>query len=65
MKIVLDFPDRKAGFMMELLRSLSFVKTRPMLIGITNEKALFLAEWGEEVEEPNDKLTTKTQARNA
>lgn len=65
MKIVLDFPDSKAGFMMELLHSLSFVKTRPMLIGITNEKALFLAEWGEAVEEPNDKLTTKTKARDA
>ena len=51
--------------MMELLRSLSFVKTRPMLIGLDNEKALFLAEWGEAIEESNDELATKTQARNA
>ncbi|AUD07037.1 hypothetical protein [Spirosoma pollinicola] len=64
MKIVLDIPDNKVGFMMELLRSLSFVKTNPMLVGSANEKALFLGEWNEAMEESNDELANKTQARN-
>ncbi len=65
MKIVLDIPDSKVGFMMELLRSLSFVKAKPLPVGISNEKALFLAELGEAVEELNDVLAGKTQARDA
>ena len=56
MKIILDFPDSKVDFMMELLRSLSFVKTKPMLVGSANEKELSLAEWNEAVEESNDEL---------
>ena len=65
MKIVLDIPDNKVSFMMELLRSLSFVKTNPLPVGISDEKALFLAEFGQSVEELNDTLTGKAQARNA
>lgn len=65
MKIVLDIPDNKVGFMMELLRSLSFVKAKPLPVGISNEKALFLAELGEAVEELNDVLSGKAQARDA
>jgi hypothetical protein len=65
MKIVLDIPDNKVSFMMELLRSLSFVKTNPLPIGISDEKALFLAEFGQSVEELNDALTGKTPTRNA
>ncbi len=62
MKIVLDIPDSKVGFMMELLQSLSFVKAKPLPVGVSNEKALFL---GEAVEELNDVLAGKTQAHNA
>ncbi|MGA0559885.1 hypothetical protein ACO2Q8_24705 [Larkinella sp. VNQ87] len=65
MKIVLDIPENKVGFMMELLRSLSFVKTKPLPVGISDEKALFLAEFEESVDELNDVLAGKTQARNA
>ena len=63
MKIILNFPDSKVDFMMELLSSLSFVKTKPMLVGNANEKALFLAEWDEAVEGSNDMLVDRTQAR--
>lgn len=65
MKIVLDIPDNKINFMMELLGSLSFVKTKPLPVGISDEKALFLAEFGEAVEELNDVLAGKKQAPNA
>lgn len=65
MKIVLDIPDSKAAFMMELLQSLSFVKTKPLPVGISDEKALFLTELGEAVDELNDVLAGKGQARNA
>ena len=65
MKIVLDIPDSKVGFMMELLRSLSFVKAKPLPVGISNEKALFLTEFSEAVDELNDVLVGKTQARDA
>ena len=50
---------------MELLRSLSFVKTKPLPVGISNGKALFMAELSEAVEELNDVLAGKTQARDA
>lgn len=65
MKIVLDIPDSKVAFMMELVKSLSFVTAKPLPVGISNEKALFLTEFGEAIEELNDVLTGKTQARDA
>ncbi len=49
---------------MELLRNLSFVKAKPLPVGVSAEKALFLAELGEAVEELNDVLAGKTQARD-
>ncbi|MBC7568380.1 MAG: hypothetical protein H7319_01435 [Spirosoma sp.] len=65
MKIVLDIPDSKATFMLELLRSLSFVKTKPLPVGISDEKALFIAEFSQAVDELNDVLSGKAQAANA
>ena len=65
MKIVLDVPDSKASFMMELLRSLSFVKAKTMASGVSDDKALFLAELGEAVDELNQVLAGKTQAPDA
>ena len=50
---------------MELLRSLSFVKAKPLPVGMSNEKSLFLAELGEAVEELNDVLVGKKQSRDA
>ena len=65
MKIVLDIPDNKVGFMMELLRSLPFVKTNPLPMGTSDEKAVFMAEFEQSVEELNEVLAGKAQARDA
>ena len=65
MKIVLDVPENKVNFMLELLRSLSFIKARPLPVGISDEKALFLTEFSESIEELNHVLSGKTQARDA
>jgi len=61
MKAVLEIKDSKALFMMELLRSFSFVKVQP----ITNEKALLLSEIREAVETVNLIKKGKIQARPA
>ena len=65
MKIVLDIPDNRATFMLELLQSLPFVKTRPLPVGVSDEKALFIAEFGQSVDELNDVLNGKAEAGNA
>ncbi len=65
MKIVLDIPDDKVSFMLELLRSLSFIKAKPLPVGASAEKALFLAELSESVEELNQVLLGKAHARDA
>jgi polyhydroxyalkanoate synthesis regulator phasin len=49
MKVLLDIKDSKAGFVMELLKNLPFVKTKPL----TPSKAQFL----EEVKEAVDNMT--------
>lgn len=61
MKAVLEIRDSKALFMMELLRSFSFVKVRP----ITSEKALLLSEIREAVDTINLVKKGKIQARPA
>ena len=50
---------------MELLRNLSFVEANPVPVGVSGEKALFLAELSEAVGELNDVLAGKTQAQDA
>jgi hypothetical protein len=47
MKILLDVKDSKAGFVMELLRNLSYVKTKTL----TASKAQLLSEMNDAVEE--------------
>ena len=47
MKVILDIKDNKADFVMELLRSLSFVKAEP----ISPAKAQFFKELKASVEE--------------
>ncbi len=47
MKVLLDIKDDKAGFLLEILRSLSFVKTK----SLSDEKALLLSELKEAVDE--------------
>ncbi len=49
MKVLLDIQDNKVPFVMELLKNLSFVKTKPL----TNYKAEVLEGVKEAVEEMN------------
>ncbi len=50
---------------MELLQSLSFVKAKPLAMGISEEKGLFLTEFDESVKELNQVLSGKAESRNA
>ena len=61
MKVLLDIKDNKADFVMELLRSLSFVKTKKL----TDEKAQLIEEVKEAVEEMKLIRAGKKKARNA
>lgn len=61
MKVLLDIKDNKAKFVMELLKSFSFVKAKPL----TPVKAKFLEEFKEAVEEVNLIKAGKKKARNA
>jgi hypothetical protein len=55
MKVLLDIKDNKAGFVMELLKNLSFVKAKPL----TPSKAQLL----EEVKEAVDNMTLIKQGK--
>ena len=61
MKVLLDIKDSKAQFVMELLKSLSFVKAKPL----TDEKALLLSEIREAVENLKLVRQGKLKARSA
>lgn len=61
MKVLLDIKDAKAQFVMELLRSFSFVKAKPL----TPYKADILEGIKEAVEEMNLINAGKLKARNA
>lgn len=59
MKVLLDIKDSKAQFVMELLKSLSFVKAKP----ITEEKARLISEIKQAVEEMKLVRAGKLKAR--
>ena len=61
MKILLDIPDNKASSLMDLLKSISDVKAKPL----TDAKALLLEEIREAVEEMKLIRAGKKKARNA
>ena len=61
MKVILDIPDNKAFSLLEVLRSISYVKAKP----ITDAKALLMEEIREAVEEMRLIKAGKKQARNA
>lgn len=61
MKVLLEIPDNKAAFFMELLNSFSFVKAKP----ISPEKAQVLLELKEAVETLNLVKEGKLKARPA
>ena len=47
MKILLDIPDNKTSSLLDVLKSISYVKARPL----TEAKALFMEELRDAVEE--------------
>ena len=61
MKVLLEIPDNKADFFMEVLKSFSFVKSRPL----SPEKAQVLLELKEAVENLNLVKQGKLSARPA
>ena len=61
MKILLDIPDNKASSVMEVLNSISYIKTKPL----TEAKALRMSEIKEAVEEMKLIRAGKKKARNA
>jgi hypothetical protein len=61
MKVLLDIPDNKATSFMDVIKSISYVKTKPL----TDAKALLLEEIREAVEEMKLIRTGKKKARNA
>ena len=60
MKILLDIPDNKAASLLEVLKSISYVKAKPL----TDAKALLMEELREAVEEMKLIRTGKKKARN-
>lgn len=61
MKILLDIPDNKAPSLMEVLKGISYVKTKQL----TDSKALMMEEMREAVEEMKLIRVGKKKARNA
>jgi hypothetical protein len=61
MKVLLDIPDNKATSFMEVIRSISYVKAKPL----TDAKALLLEEIREAVQEMKAIRTGNKKARNA
>jgi hypothetical protein len=61
MRVILDIKDSKAAFVMELLKSLPFVKAKP----ITPYKAKILEDVKDAVEEMKLIKAGKLKARNA
>ena len=61
MKVLLDIPDNKASSLMDVLKSISYLKAKPL----TDNKALLLEEVREAVEEMKLIKAGKKEARNA
>ena len=61
MKVLLDIKDNKATHLMEVLKGLSYVKTKTL----SDEKALLMQEIREAVEELKLVRAGKKKARNA
>ncbi len=61
MKILLDIPDNKAASLLEVLRSISYVKAKP----VTDAKAKLISEIKEAVDEMKLIRNGKKKARNA
>lgn len=60
MKVLLDIPDNKAASLMDVLKSISYVKAKPL----TDAKALLMEEIKDAVEEMKLIRSSKKKARN-
>jgi len=60
MKLLLDIPDSKAFYLLQLLHDLPFIKTKTL----TDSKALLMEEMREAVEEMKLIKSGKKEARN-
>lgn len=61
MKVLLDIEEKKADFVMELLKSLSFVKATPL----SESKARFLKEFKQSVDQVNLHKQGKIKLKSA
>lgn len=61
MKVLIEIPDNKAAALMDVLRSISYVKAKPL----TDAKALLMEEIREAVEEIKLIRAGKKKARSA
>ncbi|MBN2767364.1 MAG: hypothetical protein JXR27_13420 [Paludibacteraceae bacterium] len=61
MKILLEIPDNRAVSLMDVLRSISYVKAKPL----TESKARIMSELKDAVDEINLIKTGKKTAQNA
>ena len=61
MKILLDIPDDKASSLLDVLKSISYVKARPL----TDAKAKLIVELRDAVEEMKMIRSGKKKVRNA
>ena len=61
MKIILEIPDNKATSLLEVLKSISYIKVKPL----SDQKALLMEEIRESVEEMKLIKSGDKKARNA
>jgi len=61
MKIILEIPDNKATSLLEVLKSISYIKVKPL----SDQKALLMEEIRESVEEMKLIKSGNKKARNA
>jgi hypothetical protein len=61
MKVLLEFPDSKAESLMDVLKSIKYIKTKTL----TDSKALLMSEIREAVDEMKLIRAGKKTARNA
>lgn len=61
MKIILEIPDNKASSLLEVLKSISYIKVKPL----SDQKALLMEEIRESVEEMKLIKSGNKRAKNA
>lgn len=61
MKIILEIPDNKASSLLEVLKSISYIKVKPL----SDQKALLMEEIRESVEEMKLIKSGSKKAKNA